>query len=135
MIGVDAMGTDMGPAALVKGAALALKSGAKAGIVFFGDEEALRPLIASEPHLKNAKVEHCVRSVAMTDKPMHVLRRGRDTSMWKAIEAQKDGRVQAVVSGGNTGALMAVSRIQLGMIPGVERPAGDLGEDCCPERS
>ena len=122
-IGVDAMGTDQGPAALVEGAARALSSGANAAITFFGDESVLRPLIAQHAVLALADVEHCAASVAMTDKPMHVLRRGRDTSMWKAIEAQKDGRVRAVVSGGNTGALMAVSRMQLGMIDGVDRPA------------
>lgn len=122
-IGVDAMGTDAGPEALVKGAALALKAGARANIIFFGDEGLLRPLVNAQPALAQAKIEHCAASVAMTDKPMHVLRRGRDTSMWKAIEAQKEGRVHAVVSGGNTGALMAVSRMQLGMIPGVDRPA------------
>ena len=123
IIGVDAMGTDAGPAALVKGAAIALKSGAKADIIFFGDETLLRPLVAAEPSLARTSIIHCQASVSMTDKPMHVLRRGRDTSMWKAIEAQKEGRVHAVVSGGNTGALMAVSRMQLGMIPGVDRPA------------
>lgn len=123
IIGVDAMGTDKGPDALVKGAALALKSGVRAGIVFFGDEAALRPLVAAEPALASAKIENCTASVSMTDKPMHVLRRGRDTSMWKSVEAQKDGRVHAVVSGGNTGALMAVSRMQLGMIKGIDRPA------------
>jgi glycerol-3-phosphate acyltransferase PlsX len=123
VIGVDAMGTDAGPASLVRGAALALKSGVKAEIVFFGDETALRPLAAAHPQLAHARIDHCTAAVSMTDKPMHVLRRGRDTSMWKSIEAQKEGRVQAVVSGGNTGALMAVSRMQLGMIPGVHRPA------------
>ena len=123
VIAVDAMGTDAGPEALVKGAARALKDGVRATIVFFGDEALLRPLIAAERTLAGATVEHCAASVAMTDKPMHVLRRGRDTSMWKAVAAQKEGRVQAVVSGGNTGALMAVSRMQLGMIPGVDRPA------------
>lgn len=122
-IGVDAMGTDAGPAALVEGAARALAMGADAAISFFGDEAALKPLIARHSALASARVEHCSASVAMTDKPMHVLRRGRDTSMWKAVEAQKDGRVRAVVSGGNTGALMAVSRMQLGMIAGVDRPA------------
>ncbi len=122
-LGVDAMGADAGPAALVEGAARALRSGAKAAITFFGDEAALKPLIAEHGALAGAAVQHCTASVAMTDKPMHVLRRGRDTSMWKAIEAQKEGRVRAVVSGGNTGALMAVSRMQLGMIDGVDRPA------------
>jgi glycerol-3-phosphate acyltransferase PlsX len=122
-IGVDAMGTDAGPAALIDGAARAMTAGADAAITFFGDEQTLKPLIAQHAVLSSATVEHCAASVAMTDKPMHVLRRGRDTSMWKAIEAQKDGRVRAVVSGGNTGALMAVSRMQLGMIDGVDRPA------------
>ncbi len=83
----------------------------------------LNPLLAAEPSLSTASVQHCPTAVSMTDKPMHVLRRGRDTSMWKSIEAQKEGRVNAVVSGGNTGALMAVSRMQLGMIAGVDRPA------------
>lgn len=123
VIGVDAMGTDAGPDALVAGAAMALKSGTRADIVFFGDEAVVRPLVAARAELARAKVEHCPGAVAMTDKPMHVLRRGRDTSMWKSIEAQKEGRVHAVVSGGNTGALMAVSRMQLGMIKGVDRPA------------
>ncbi len=123
MIGVDAMGTDAGPAALVAGAARALKAGLKASIVFFGDERTLTPLIAPHAELSNARIEHCAGVVAMTDKPMHVLRRGRDTSMWKAVGAQKEGRVKAVVSGGNTGALMAVARMQLGMIAGVDRPA------------
>jgi glycerol-3-phosphate acyltransferase PlsX len=59
----------------------------------------------------------------MTDKPTHVLRRGRDTSMWLAIAALKEGAADAVVSGGNTGALMAVARMQLRMIEGVGRPA------------
>jgi glycerol-3-phosphate acyltransferase PlsX len=123
ILGVDAMGTDAGPAALVEGVSKALAAGLEADIVFFGDEKALAPLLAAHGGLAGVKVEHCVATVAMTDKPMHVLRRGRDTSMWKAIEAQKEGRVNAVVSGGNTGALMAVARMQLGMIPGVERPA------------
>lgn len=123
VIGVDAMGTDAGPAALVRGAALARRNGVKATLVFFGDSAVLKPLLSEEPALADASIEHCPAAVAMTDKPMHVLRRGRDTSMWKAVEAQKDGRVQAVVSGGNTGALMAVSRMQLGMIPGIDRPA------------
>lgn len=117
------MGADAGPSTFVDGAALALEAGLAARIVFFGDEKALSPLIAARPSIAGAQIEHAPSSVAMTDKPMHVLRRGRDTSMWKAIEAQKEKRVDAVVSGGNTGALMAVSRMQLGMIAGVERPA------------
>lgn len=123
IIGVDAMGTDDGPKTLVDGAARALKAAPGVRVIFFGDEAVLRPLVASHPDLARAPIEHCPAAVSMTDKPMHVLRRGRDTSMWKAIAAQKDGRVRAVVSGGNTGALMAVARMQLGMIDGIDRPA------------
>lgn len=123
VLGIDAMGADAGPAALVDGAALAIEAGLTARIIFFGDNAVLAPLVAARPGLAGATIEHAPAAVAMTDKPMHVLRRGRDTSMWKAIEAQKEKRVDAVISGGNTGALMAVSRMQLGMIAGVERPA------------
>lgn len=123
VIGVDAMGTDAGPQALVDGAARALQSGVGARIVFFGDETILTPLVAQRSRLAGAAIEHCPAAVSMTDKPMHVLRRGRETSMWKSVAAQKEGRVNAVVSGGNTGALMAVSRMQLGMIDGIDRPA------------
>ncbi len=59
----------------------------------------------------------------MDDKPTQVMRRGRKTSMWAAIEAVKNGEVSAAVSSGNTGALMAVSVLQLRMIEGVDRPA------------
>lgn len=122
-LGVDAMGTDAGPDALIKGAARAVESGVDARIIFFGDANRIRPMVEAAPALAGSTIIDCPGVVAMTDKPMHVLRRGRDTSMWKAIEAQKEGVVQAVVSGGNTGALMAVARMQLGMIPGVDRPA------------
>ncbi len=122
-LGVDAMGSDAGPSALVNGAAAAARELNSASFVFFGDESQLKPLVDAAPPLRGAAIVHCDAAVAMTDKPMHVLRRGRDTSMWKAIDALKAASVNAVVSGGNTGALMAVSRMQLGMIAGVDRPA------------
>ncbi|MBI1394214.1 MAG: phosphate acyltransferase PlsX [Alphaproteobacteria bacterium] len=117
------MGTDAGPAAIVEGAALALKRGLKAAFTFHGDEAALAPLIAAEPVLASTSIVHAATHVKMTDKPMHVLRRGRDSSMWAAVSSVSDGKAQAVVSGGNTGALMAVARSRLGMIDGVDRPA------------
>ena len=123
VLAVDAMGADAGPAPLVDGIALSLEQGLKAKVQFFGREAELKPLIDNHAILENAEIRECDGVVSMTDKPMHILRRGRDTSMWRAIEAKSNGEADAVVSGGNTGALMAVARRQLGMIDGVERPA------------
>ncbi|MGF1545118.1 MAG: phosphate acyltransferase PlsX [Parvularculaceae bacterium] len=122
-LAIDAMGGDAGPAAVVDGVARARAEGLAASIYFYGDENALRPLVAERSSLADAAIRHADAVVAMTDKPMHVLRRGRNTSMWTAVEAVATGEADAIVSGGNTGALMAVARRQLGMIEGVERPA------------
>ncbi len=123
VLAVDAMGGDAGPQAVVDGVAHAMKRGLKADVIFFGDKVRLEPLVSAHANLSGAQIRHADGVVAMTDKPMHVLRRGRDTSMWLAVTAVGEGEAQAVVSGGNTGALMAVARKQLGMIEGVERPA------------
>ncbi len=122
-LAIDAMGGDAGPAAIVEGVALAREAGLDASISFHGDADALQPLIAARPSLQDAELRHAESVVAMTDKPMHVLRRGRNTSMWTAVESVSLGTADAVVSSGNTGALMAVARRLLGMIDGVERPA------------
>ena len=122
-LAIDAMGGDLGPSVVVDGVAKAISRGLKLQPIFFGDREILSPLLENVPQLTGSEIVHTTETVAMTDKPGTVLRRGRDTSMWKAISAVKDGRVPAVVSGGNTGALMAVARAQLRMIEGVDRPA------------
>lgn len=123
VLAIDAMGGDAGPGAVVDGATHAVRKGLKARFMFFGDKAQLEPLVAGARELSGAEIRHTEGAVAMTDKPMHVLRRGRDTSMWAAIAALETGEAKAVVSGGNTGALMAVARKQLGMIEGIDRPA------------
>ncbi|MEZ5892111.1 MAG: phosphate acyltransferase PlsX [Parvularculaceae bacterium] len=123
VLAIDAMGGDAGPGAVVDGVAVARKRGLKAKVIFFGDKAALEPLVAANRETAGSEIRHTEAVVSMTDKPSHVIRRGRDTSMWAAIEAVKEGAAQAVVSCGNTGALMAVSRLQLRMIEGVDRPA------------
>lgn len=122
-LAIDAMGGDQGPCAVVEGAAYAAAKGVDARFIFYGDARQLEPLVAAEKGLQGADIRHADGVVAMTDKPMHVMRRGRDTSMWLAMNAVIEGEAAAVVSGGNTGALMAVARKQLGMIEGVDRPA------------
>ena len=122
-LAVDAMGGDAGPEPVVEGAASALKAGLKAHMLLFGDEAVLTPLVRARPELAAAGIRHAPDVVAMKDKPGQVLRRGRETSMWAAVNAVREGEAQAVVSGGNTGALMAVGMFQLRMIEGVDRPA------------
>jgi glycerol-3-phosphate acyltransferase PlsX len=121
-LAIDAMGGDAGPTAVVSGVALARAAGLAARVLLFGDETRLKALLADQA-IADCDIRHAPAAVAMTDKPMHVLRRGRDTSMWLAVAALEKGEANAVVSSGNTGALMAVSRMQLGMIEGVDRPA------------
>lgn len=122
-LAIDAMGGDAGPKTVVDGVFLAAKRGLRAKFLLFGDGAVLERLTADAPRRIEIEVRHTDNIVSMTDKPSHVIRRGRDTSMWAAMAAVRDGEAQAVVSCGNTGALMALARLQLRMIEGVDRPA------------
>ena len=123
-LAIDAMGGDAGPEPVVDGVAWAVAKGLDANFLFFGDEAQLAPLVSAKKELAGcSEIRHTTNVVAMTDKPSHVIRRGRETSMWTAMAAVKEGEAGAVVSCGNTGALMALSRLQLRMIKGVDRPA------------
>jgi glycerol-3-phosphate acyltransferase PlsX len=118
------MGGDHAPAIVVKGAGLARIRYPNARFLLFGDESKIAPLLASEPSLKDVcSIRHTTEVVTNDDKPSQVIRSGRQTSMWKAIEAVKNGEAAGVVSAGNTGALMAMSILQMRTLPGVHRPA------------
>nr|WP_275297012.1 phosphate acyltransferase PlsX [Jannaschia sp. Os4] len=121
---VDAMGGDRGPEAVVAGLARAVHKEPAMRFVLHGDEAALRPLIAKRRGLSDhVEVRHAEGVVSMTDKPSQVMRNGKGTSMWAAVDCVRDGEAQACVSCGNTGALMAVSMIRLRKLPGINRPA------------
>lgn len=124
VISVDAMGGDRGPSVVVAGCVQSLKDDPAIDILLHGDSAALEPLIAREPTLAGRlSLVHADRAVTMNDKPSHIMRHGKDTSMWSTIAALKDGHGHAAVSCGNTGALMAVSMLQLRRMEGVNRPA------------
>ncbi len=124
VISVDAMGGDRGAVAVVSGMAEALAACPDLHFLVHGREAELGPLLARKPELSGrTTVCHAEGVVTMEDKPSQVMRHGQDTSMWSAINAVKDGRAQAAVSCGNTGALMAVSMLRLRKLPGVNRPA------------
>jgi glycerol-3-phosphate acyltransferase PlsX len=124
VLSIDAMGGDAGPAAILAGAAIARRRHPKARFLFHGDEAVLKPLLARRLWLKQrSEIAHSPSVVSMEDKPSQAMRRGRDTSMWHALEAVASKRSAAAVSAGNTGALMAMSLFVLKRIEGIVRPA------------
>src|SRR5579862_284991 len=124
-IALDAMGGDHGPSVVVAGADLALARHPESEFRFFGNSALIAPLMDARPALKAAsQIVHTEIAVRMEDKPSQALRYGRwKSSMWLAIDAVKKGDADMVVSCGNTGALMAMSKFNLKMLPGIERPA------------
>jgi phosphate acyltransferase len=124
-IALDAMGGDHGPAVVVAGAELALARRPDSTFLFFGQRDQVAPLLAQHPALQAAsRLVHADIAVRMGDKPSQALRAGRrKSSMWLAIDAVKKKEADMVVSAGNTGALMAMSKFELKMLPGIERPA------------
>ncbi len=123
-IAIDAMGGDVGPAVMVAGAALAYRRRSDLSFLLFGDESLLRAELARHAELAQvAEIVHSDDVIAAEDKPSQAIRRARTTSMGQAIAAVKAGEAQAAVSAGNTGALMAMAKLALRTMPGIDRPA------------
>src|SRR5471030_2490358 len=124
-IAIDAMGGDHGASVLLPGADISLTRHPDIEYLLFGDRAVLEPLLEGLPRLKaKSKLIHTEISIRMDDKPSQALRYGRwKSSMWLAIDAVKKGDADMVVSGGNTGALMAMSKFNLKTLQGIERPA------------
>ncbi|WP_370401656.1 phosphate acyltransferase PlsX [Sulfitobacter sp. JB4-11] len=124
LISVDAMGGDEGPAAVVAGCSLSADLNKDISFILHGDEAQLAPLLARRKDLDGrCEIRHVPDVVTMDDKPSQVVRTGKETSMWSAIESVRSGEASVAVSCGNTGALMALSMIRLRKLPGVNRPA------------
>ncbi len=123
-IAIDGMGGDHAPQAVVEGLSLFAKTDADSRFILFGDGASLKVLLDQHPHARaRTDIRHCERSVAMDDKPAQAVRQGRGTSMWEAIQTVKSGEAVGAVSAGNTGALMAMSKLILRMVEGAHRPA------------
>ncbi len=118
------MGGDNAPQKNIEGASLALFSYPGAKFIFFGDKEKINPILSKYPNLKKVSdVQHTLNVVSDTAKPSQALRAGRNSSMRLAINAVHEGKASAVVSSGNTGAYMAMSKFVLKTFPGIHRPA------------
>jgi glycerol-3-phosphate acyltransferase PlsX len=124
-ISVDAMGGDNGPRIVLHGAQMALRERKNISFIFHGQSEVLEPLLAEFPQLQAVStIRHAETVISMEDKPSQALRKGRGTSsMWSALESVKQGEADVAVSGGNTGALMAMATFCLRPIEGISRPA------------
>ena len=122
-ISVDAMGGDLGPRAVVTGIKQSAAKNPDIGFIVHGRSNELTPLIQNAGLGDRCDIRDVPEVVTMDAKPSHVMRNGKNTSMWSAIEAVRAGEADAVVSCGNTGALMAVSMLRLRKLPGIDRPA------------
>jgi glycerol-3-phosphate acyltransferase PlsX len=123
-IAIDAMGGDGGPQAMIAGASRALRNDSSLRFTFYGDEQQVREEVERHANLRaGVAVIHSPEAIHSTEKPSQAIRRARTTSMGMAINAVKEEKADAALSGGNTGALMAISKLALRTMPGIDRPA------------
>jgi len=123
-ISIDGMGGDHAPRIVVEGLEHFAQSHPDLRFLIHGNEVQLKLLLEKAPTAApRVTIRHTDKSVAMDAKPSQMLRQGKGTSMWNAIESVKSGEAIAAVSAGNTGALMALSMFILRKVEGVHRPA------------
>ena len=124
-IAVDAMGGDHGPAVTLPASISFLEAAPDAQIIAVGAEAALAPAYARlrSPAKERLALQFATQVVEMAEPPALALKNKKDSSMRVAVDLVKQGRAQACVSAGNTGALMAISRFVLKTLPGIDRPA------------
>lgn len=124
-IALDAMGGDFGPEVVIPAAVHVVKKIKDIRIILVGDEARLHDFAKQHDIDLNERfeIEHASQIVEMHEDPRHAVRKKKDSSMRVAINLVKDGRAQAVVSAGNTGALMATAKFVLKTVPGIDRPA------------
>ena len=124
IIAIDAMGGDKAPKSVIAGLAISSVRNPKCNYLIFGDKNKILPLIKRRTNLINvSEIIHVDDWVRDDEKASKALRRSQETSMGKAISAVSEGRADAVVSGGNSGALMAMSIFGLKRLSGISRPA------------
>ena len=124
IISVDAMGGDRGPATVVAGISRSAKKNPDIGFILHGPKDELEKLVSRRKLLAGrVEIRDAADVVTMDDKPSQVMRSGKNTSMWSAVDSVRNGEADVCVSCGNTGALMMLSVVRLRKLPGVNRPA------------
>ena len=124
-VAIDAMGGDFGPRSIVQASIACLSDTPSLHLTLVGHPSLLEELISSQPAFDRSRLQIAAASevIGMDDRPAQALRGKPDSSMRVALQLLRDDKVQAVVSAGNTGALMALSRHVLKTLPGIDRPA------------
>jgi glycerol-3-phosphate acyltransferase PlsX len=123
-IAIDAMGGDIGPAVMIAGMARARRKDRALRFEVFGDESLIGPELDKHRPLQDVvTIHHTSDAIDASEKPSQAIRRAKTTSMGMAINAVKEGQADAALSAGNTGALMAMAKLALRTMPGIDRPA------------
>ena len=122
-IAVDAMGGDNSPKKVIDGIILNHQSNKDIFFKIFGDEEKIVPLLQKKISKNFYEIIHTKNVVKSTDSPLEGAKRGKDTSMWLAINSVKNKEADIVVSAGNTGALLVIAKLNLKMIENIDKPA------------
>ncbi len=124
VIAIDAMGGDHGPEVIVPGVVAALTPDSPFTAAIYGDRDAVAQVMDGlDTTDLPLEIRHCSEDIAMGESPASAIRKRKDSPIVRAMSDQKAGQVQAVVSAGSTGAMVAASLIILGRLPGVDRPA------------
>ena len=122
-IAVDAMGGDGSPKKVIDGIIYNHQSNKNNFYKIFGDKNKISPLIENNINKEFYEIFHTENAIKSTDSPLEGAKRGKDTSMWLAIQSVKEKQADIVISAGNTGALLVVSKLNLKMIENIDKPA------------
>ena len=122
-IAVDAMGGDSSPKKVINGIIHHFKNNKNSFYKIFGDKDKILNDIKSDLPSSSFEIIHTMDTVKDTDSPLEGAKRGKNTSMWLAIQSVKEKKSDVVISAGNTGALLVISKLNLKMIQNIDKPA------------
>ncbi len=122
-IAVDAMGGDGSPKKIIDGIILNNKTNKNSFYKIFGDKNRIIPLIKNKVNDQFYEIIHTDKVIKSTDSPLEGAKRGKETSMWLAVQSVKENKADIVISAGNTGALLVVAKLNLKMIENIDKPA------------
>ena len=122
-IAVDAMGGDGSPKKVIDGIHHHFKNNKNSFYKIFGDKDKILLNIKSNLPSSSFEIIHTIDTVKGTDSPLEGAKRGKNTSMWLAVQSVKEKKSDVVISAGNTGALLVISKLNLRMIENIDKPA------------
>tara|TARA_Y100001935_G_scaffold15082_1_gene11298 strand:- start:174 stop:1175 length:1002 start_codon:yes stop_codon:yes gene_type:complete len=122
-VAVDAMGGDNSPKKVIDGIIHNHQKNNKIFFKIFGNKKEIEKLIAKKINTNNFEIVHTENFVLSTDSPLEAAKRGKNTSMWLAIESVKNKEADIIISAGNTGALLVIAKLNLKMIENIDKPA------------